>query len=286
MPDAEIYFITNPSDSVLTHSFSFAVKNRVPELWDADKGVIRQTRNWKESNDSTFVDLELTPDESLFVIFPLKAENGYSKLKLPSMEITNQVRYNIDGPWKVRFVSKLDQPFQLELPSLIDFSKQTDPAVNYFSGTATYKKEINMNKASIAGNKQVLLDLGEIGDIAELKVNGHDIGTLWYPPYKTEITPWLKIGNNTLEIAVTNNWANRLIGDEQYPPDFQWGKDRGETMGRAMKAFPDWFIKKQTRPSKDRKTFNIWYYYRKDSPLKPAGLLGPVQLIEQDVTYK
>ena len=86
-----------------------------------------------------------------------------------------------------------------------------------------------------------------------------------------------------MEIAVTNNWANRLIGDEQYPADFEWGQDRGIERGRAMKAFPDWFIKKQPRPSKDRKAFYIWYYHRKNSPLQPAGLAGPVRLIEQKV---
>ena len=50
-----------------------------------------------------------------------------------------------------------------------------------------------------------------------------------------------------------------------------------------MKAFPNWFIKKQPRPSKDRKAFYIWYYHRKNSPLQPAGLVGPVRLIEQKV---
>ena len=283
MPEAEIYFVTNPTDTVLVHSFSFEVKNRVPELWYADKGIIRQKRNWKETNDSTFVDLQLTPDESVFVIFPLKQDNGYSELKLPATETTNEVRYSIDGSWDVRFVSKLDNSFQMEFPSLIDFSKHPDLSVKYFSGTATYKKEIKTDKAKTGKNKRIILDLGKLDDIAELKVNGQSVGVLWYPPYRADITPWLKTGNNTLEIAVTNNWANRLIGDEQYPADFEWGKDRGRTMGRAMKAFPDWFIKKQTRPSKDRKTFNIWFYYRKDSPLQPAGLIGPVQLIEQEV---
>lgn len=54
---------------------------------------------------------------------------------------------------------------------------------------------------------------------------------------------------------------------------------RSEAMGRAMKAFPYWFLKGEPRPEKGRKTFNIWYYYRKDSPLQPAGLVGPVQLM-------
>lgn len=68
-----------------------------------------------------------------------------------------------------------------------------------------------------------------------------------------------------------------LIGDEQKPADFEWAKDRGEKMGRTMLAFPEWFIKNEPRPSQGRKTFSIWYYYRKDSPLEPSSVVGTVK---------
>jgi hypothetical protein len=171
----------------------------------------------------------------------------------------------------------LDTPFVRNFPALIDFSKHSDPAVKYFAGTANYEKTISIKAGDITKNKSVTLDLGELHDIAELEVNGNKVGVLWFPPYKTDITRWLKKGDNKIVVRVTNNWANRLIGDEQYPADFEWGADKGES-GRAMKAFPDWFIKNQPRPSQDRKAFTIWYYYHKDSPLKPAGLIGPVRL--------
>ena len=119
----------------------------------------------------------------------------------------------------------------------------------------------------------------------DVTVNGKNVGVLWYPPYRTDITDFVKAGDNTLEIAVTNNWANRLIGDEQYEADFEWGRDRGEAMGRAMKAFPDWFLKGEERPSKGRKGFVIWSYFRQNTPLEPAGLTGPVKLEIQDVKY-
>jgi hypothetical protein len=128
---------------------------------------------------------------------------------------------------------------------------------------------------------RTVLDLGEMNDIAEVRVNGKSAGVLWYPPYRADITELLVAGENNLEILVTTNWANRLIGDEQEPADFEWGKDRGEKMGRAMLAYPDWFVKNQPRPSQGRKTFSVWYYYRKDSPLKPAGLVGPVRLVAE-----
>jgi hypothetical protein len=167
----------------------------------------------------------------------------------------------------------------LEFPELIDFSQHSNKSVNYFAGTATYRKKIAMNAASL--KERTILDLGEMNDIAEVHVNGKSAGVLWYPPYRADITELLVAGENNLEILVTTNWANRLIGDEQEPADFEWGKDRGEKMGRAMLAYPEWFVKNQPRPSQGRKTFSIWFYYRKDSPLKPAGLVGPVRLVTE-----
>jgi hypothetical protein len=120
--------------------------------------------------------------------------------------------------------------------------------------------------------------LGQLHDIASLKINGKALGVLWHPPYVLDITAALVPGDNLLEITVTTNWANRLIGDEQEPADFEWGSDRGN-LGHAMKAYPDWFVKNQPRPAQGRKTFSVWYYYRKDSPLQPAGLVGPVRLV-------
>ena len=127
------------------------------------------------------------------------------------------------------------------------------------------------------------MDWGELHDLAEVLVNGQRAGTLWAPPYWVDLTPWLRPGENQLEVAVTTNWANRLIGDEQYPADFEWGEDRGPEMGRAMKAFPEWFLRGEPRPSKGRKAFLIWYYHRPDSPLQPAGWIGPVKFIKQQV---
>lgn len=283
MPDADIYFVVNQGKTDLNERFAFGIKNRVPELWYADQGVIRRVHDWKEEGDSTYVQLVLHPDESVFVVFPKNTKKTSPNLTLPAVDVLKESNRVVNGSWKVKFEPKLDKKFERNISKLFDFSTHSDPSIKYFSGTATYIKDIKVEKYLIDGNKRVILDLGEMNDIAEVKINGKNVDVLWYPPYRTDITPWLKSGTNKLEISVTNNWANRLIGDEQYPADFEWGQDRGLQMGRAMKAFPDWFIQKKTRPSKERKAFCIWSYYRKDSPLQPAGLVGPVQLIEQTI---
>jgi hypothetical protein len=184
----------------------------------------------------------------------------------------------IEGSWNLNLQPKLEPAFKLNFPQLLDFSQHSDPRVKYFAGTATYTKTIQVDPELLKPNKLIQLDLGQLHDIASLKINGKALGVLWHPPYELDITAALVPGDNLLEIAVTTNWANRLIGDEQEPADFEWGSDRGN-LGHAMKAYPDWFVKNQARPAQGRKTFSVWYYYRKDSPLQPAGLVGPVRLV-------
>jgi hypothetical protein len=95
-----------------------------------------------------------------------------------------------------------------------------------------------------------------------------------------EITGALRNGENSLEVTVTNVWANRLIGDEREPPDCVWSPGH-MAGGDFPKEFPDWFLKGEKRPSSGRYTFTTWNYFKKDSPLEPSGLLGPVRLLSE-----
>ncbi len=230
------------------------------------------------------VDFKTNSNNQSFISSPVavKATVTYASGKTNTVALKAATVAEINGAWKVKMQPKLDAAFTVDFPSLIDFSRHDDQRIKYFAGTAVYTKTINIDGALLKAGKQVLLDLGTVNDIVTVKINGKEMSVWWYPPYTMDISGNVKAGINNLEIAVTNNWANRLIGDEQEPIDFEWGPDRG-TNGRAMKAYPDWFIKNQPRPSKGRKTFSIWYYYRNNSPLKPAGLAGPVKLIYQDM---
>jgi len=273
-PFAEIFFVVNPNKFV-RKLYSFPVSNRIPELWDPYTGTISSTSKYIQHGDTVDIELNLEPDQSMIVVFPYNKEHKYT---LKSEIITvNETTTTITGAWNVYFEPKLDKPFSRKFPELTDLSKQKENSLKYFAGTARYDKTINLTASQIKDSKQIILNLGELEDIAELEVNGKKVGVLWAKPYKADITHFLKTGSNTLSVYVSVNWANRLIGDEQEEADFEWGSDQG-VQGRAMKAFPEWFIKKEQRPSKNRKTFNVWYYHRKDSPLYPAGLMGPVKL--------
>jgi hypothetical protein len=185
----------------------------------------------------------------------------------------------LQGPWLVTLDSPVDRKGQFTLPAPTDLSRHDDPAVKYFSGTASYVIEFNVPE----NPAPAWIDLGKVHDLARVTLNGRDLGVLWHPPFTLDVTSALKPGTNRLEIAVTNTWHNRLVGDEQFPADFEWGEDRGDK-GHALKGYPDWFLKNQARPEKNRKCFVVWYYHRKDTPLLPSGLLGPVRLVPQSLS--
>ena len=187
----------------------------------------------------------------------------------------------VTGAWDLEFAPVPGAPAKTIFPALMSWSEHSDPAVRYFSGTATYRKMVVIPVEMTGEGKRLMLDLGAVCNLAAVKVNGHDLGVCWYAPYRVDVTTALQPGENLIEIEVTNTWANRLIGDEQEPADLEWGKERsifGMVAGRALIAYPDWFVKGQTRPSQGRKAFFNWNYFTKDSPLLPAGLLGPVAL--------
>jgi hypothetical protein len=189
----------------------------------------------------------------------------------------------LPGPWLVELAPAVGSPRDIALETLASLAEHPDPEVRYFSGTATYRVTVALDASMLGAGQRLLLDLGDVRDLVRVVVNGSDFGVIWHPPFVRDVTEALRPGPNTLELAVTNTWHNRLVGDEQEPPDFEWGTDRGVKLGRALKSYPDWFISNQPRPSAGRKAFVNWFYHRSDTPLIPSGLLGPVRLMPQAV---
>lgn len=107
-------------------------------------------------------------------------------------------------------------------------------------------------------------------------MNGKSAGTLWKPPFKTDITALVRAGKNRLEVRVTNPWRNRLIGDEQKPQKMAWRNQGNKSF--VLTKWPEWLLKGQPKPEGGRITFATWRHYNKDSELHPAGLMGPVQI--------
>jgi len=116
----------------------------------------------------------------------------------------------------------------------------------------------------------VYLDLGRVQVIAEVKLNGRDLGILWKPPFRADLTVAAKAGANDLEVRVVNLWPNRLIGDDHLPEDTEWN-------GNNLRRYPQWLLDGKPSPT-GRLTFTTWKHWRKDDALLESGLLGPVLL--------
>ena len=178
---------------------------------------------------------------------------------------------DLSGFWEVRFAPGRGAPESATFERLMSLSQHADPGIKYFSGEATYTKTFQAPKSGRAKGQRTYLDLGRVEVLAEVKLNGKNLGILWRPPYRVDITESLKRGENTLEVKVVNLWPNRMIGDEQLPEDSQRNPDG------TLKAWPQWV--KEGKPSPTgRFTFTSWRLWKKDSPLVESGLIGPVSL--------
>jgi hypothetical protein len=213
----------------------------------------------------------------------LSGDVVYASGKRTPFSLTPPTPMAVTGAWEVAFapVQGQEAPEKITFPELTSWSEHANPAIKYYSGTAVYRKSIEVPAALLVRGQRLILDLGVVSNLASVKINGVSLGVGWYAPFWFDATAALKPGVNTLQITVVNTWANRLMGDEQEPEDQVWGETAtiwGNVAGRPLVAYPDWFVKGQPRPSSGRKTFTTWNYYIKDSPLLPAGLLGPVVL--------
>ena len=236
--DGEIYWISKPSDKFETVSLSFRCNGFVPSVWDAETGDILSV-NYVVENGRIVVEIPMTPNDAKFVVFA-KQSMG----KRPVILSGSEESVVLDGPWSVRFQEGRGAPASVLFPELISYTESKDPGIKYFSGTATYTTVFTLSELP----EHIILDLGDVQNIAEVIVNGHPVRTLWKVPYKADITDYATIGTNALAVRVTNLWPNRLIRDAQLP--------EGE-----------------------RLTHTTYPFYGPDDPLRDGGLIGPAQII-------
>ncbi len=108
-------------------------------------------------------------------------------------------------------------------------------------------------------------------------MNGKNVGTVWITSFVLDISNDLVQGQNELEVRITNQWTNRLIGDERYPK-----QDAGYILSTYNPAedssMPKWFLDNKPMPEGPRTIFCSGQFYKKHDPLLPAGLTGPVKI--------
>lgn len=311
--DAHIYFVANPSEEPFEALCAFRVAGRQPEIWHPENGHITPAALHEQADGRTVMPLRFGPAESFFVVFrkPLTAphlvgvrderdaslrvemtasgeieatisRNGEHRLK-DSMGRPHELSVTgipapieLGGSWKLAFPAGKGAPESAEFDSLISWTAHPDPGIRYFSGTASYIKSFDLPAGALATGRVIELDLGVVKHLAEVFLNGKKLATLWKPPFRVGLTDAALEGANKLEVRVVNLWPNRLIGDEQLPPDAEWVKVR-KFNGYGLKEWPQWLMEGKSSPT-GRVTFATWRHYDKDSPLIESGLLGPVRV--------
>ena len=272
--ETDFYFVANPDPCEVESLCSFRVTGKQPELWWPDTGHMENATAFEQQDGVTRVPLRFDPSGSVFVVF--RKEVGRQKLEARTKNwLEFKPAKEIAGPWEVRFDPKWGGPAKsVTFENLEDWSKRAEDGVRYYSGTAIYRKQFKVDDSMFRTPRSALfLDLGKVAVMAEVKLNGQDLGIVWKPPFRVDITDAVKAGDNTLEVKVVNLWINRMIGDEQLPQDCE-----RQSSTDMLKLWPQWLLDGRPSPT-GRYTFASWSPWKKDSPLLPSGLLGPVQLM-------
>ncbi len=236
--EGDVYFISNQVDYERDIEISFRQSDIRPELWQAIDGSIMPIENFSFENGRTNVKIHLSANGSAFIVFPTKQTLLVKQIN------TNQPKTELLYlKWDIYFEKNnqklINEPLQ-------DWSKHENPLIRYYSGSAVYKT--TMKYFNLHG--QYKLNLGKVCNLATVKVNGMDCGTVWTAPYEVDITNALQEGDNTIEISVTNTWANAINGWDKGTPPYE----------------------------------GIWtdgQYRMKGDKLLESGLLGPLKIVQK-----
>jgi hypothetical protein len=294
--DADFYFVVNKSNRWESVDCAFRVRGRAPELWDPATGERRPQLVYRAEPGRTVVPLRLAPHGSIFVVFRgavppnhavavarqggaaagaelVPAPRGGMRLRaweagrytlrdaagrVAAMNVDPAPpAHTIEDAWTVRFAPGWGAPESATFPKLVSWTERAEDGIKYFSGVATYSTTFDLPKSLLAAGEYLELDLGAVANLAEVRLNGRDLGVLWKPPFRVNVTGLVNERGNQLEVKVANLWVNRMIGDEKLP-------------------------------EAQRYTHSNMYKFRADSPLRTSGLLGPVRIVaarELDVKW-
>jgi hypothetical protein len=238
---ADIYFFRNSSPNPVSAEILLRAHGSSVQLWDAVTGERHRATNIQlQSDGRTRLPLSLPAYGSLFVVVVHQVERPLSPApKIERVELLTPL-----APWSVTFQPDRGAPTHpVSFPTLSSWSESDDPGVRYFSGTAVYHASVMAPPHD--ADEQLWLRFTNIREIARVRVNGQDAGTVWAKPLELRVDTWLKPAQNTLDIEVTNLWPNRIIGDLQ-------------------PGAPVHFTQTNIRS------------YRSNSPLLPSGLIGNI----------
>jgi hypothetical protein len=227
--EAEIYFVANTSNTRQRVEGTFRVDNLRPEIWDPLNGRISAAEVLRHVEGATTIGLDLEPYGSRVVIFSKR--NPSTQATMPSREVASTV--DLNRGWQVSFGDS-GRVVMDQLHSWTD-----DEQTRYFSGAATYEKEIDLGESTLRNSPVMLLDFGDgqaitpqplragmqtwfdppVREAAVVYVNDQRAGSVWCPPYSLDVTRFIHPGKNKLRIVVGNLALNYMAGHRL--PDYR-----------------------------------------------------------------
>jgi hypothetical protein len=205
----------------------------------------------RRGNAGTQIYLQLAAGETIVLRADSQQTQGpaWSYLK-PSGEPTA-----LSGEWSVEFIDGGPElPAAYKTKNLGCWTSAPDVKAQAFAGTARYTLRFT---APPGKADDWLLDLGDVRESARVRLNGQEAGALVAIPFRTRVGAYLKAGENTLQIEVTNLSANRIRDLELRKVDWKIMTDANIVSVNSRKFDPA-----------------HW-------PLEPSGLLGPVKLLPE-----
>jgi hypothetical protein len=255
-----LYFVANTSNEHKHATAQFRDTAAHAEVWDAFSGQVSGLP------DPRKIELDLEPYESQLIFLSDTATTAPTRQKQ-----SEKLEVDLSRQWKVTFG---DTGLGMEMDHLSSWSDNTK--TRFFSGLATYEKSFDLPLKSVRRETNYLLDFGPgtpeplpsppgrnnmraylvapIREAAQVYVNGKLAGAVWRPPYRLDVTQFVREGKNDLRVVVGNTAINTLAGRSL--PDYRLLWDRYGTL----------FVPQDME--------NL-------VPL-PSGILGPVKLIESN----
>ena len=196
--DGDIYFIVNAADMPVQKLFTPARTGKFAYRFDAVNGNVNEI---KQSDSS--VSLSLPAFGSVFIFITDKPLKNAVPAQQPPLQ-----KYEVQTAWSLTFDSANEPLEEVNLNALTPLNELENTTLQGFSGTSHYETGFTVSESCTT---PVGIAVGDAGNIARFTLNGHDIGTLFSPPWQVIAPEAFKQGQNHIRIDVANYWANQLV---------------------------------------------------------------------------
>lgn len=189
----EFYLLVNEGEHRIKGELDLALSGHA-EQWDPLTGEKREVSG-ESADEGMTIELELERRGSLIIAIDPSATFGCAPAERTNLE----AQAIVETDWTVRAPDG-----SVVFEGIGDWSRQE--GWELFSGTLSYCAELVVPKTG-----EAWLDLGIVGDIAEIILDESPIGTRMWSPYRLRLGV-LEAGPHDLEVRVTNSMANAYEG--------------------------------------------------------------------------